>query len=1126
MIAAEAPPSAGARIALEQCLSSSSVAEVHRGRDRVSGARVVLKQAKASHSEALRAEHALLARLRAAAGDAVPEIVADGVSDEIPWFAAAYVEGETLRAVRDRLWDGRSAGSSRMVAERAALARDTALAIALAFATTLARVHAAGVVHGDLSLDNVLWTPAGQVVLIDFDAASTMFPEPGPRRRVTARATPGYAAPEALLGEALDTRADLYSWACIVRELLLGEPVFSGATPVALARLHLDARPRPAVELDANIPVWLDALLLGLLEKEPRRRRSTACAIAWTLAKETRQAGAWDASSPPRPPPHRPGFVGRHAELHRIEERLAAAARGAGGILIVSGKGGVGKSTLLAEGARRAQARGFCVIQAGRQLASREAAPGLDAEPLLARLLLDPALPHLTSGAATMAPEVLAGLMPVAAASLARLGVSLAAPDDAVLGVVQRRALRALVELMRALGAARPLAIVLDDLQDADDLSRGLLQSSEASALGEARVLLLAVVGQARVEALGDSIERVELTGLDRGSTAQLVDTMLGTEGDGAALGTFLHERCEGNPLLVSEAVRLAIVRGALDYRPERGWSLPAPSAFEALHVDTLEGTLEARLSLLSPAALALAGAAAVLGMSCLSSELQALSSTSSAELAAAASELAQHELLGPIALGFAFAHEHVRRACERRLPEDDRRALHAARARQLGEAEPLDARRMRQVGEHWLRAGRIDRAGPLLVEAAKQLEAGFQPLAAIACLRLLCDAQRSGRPPGTPFDAAELAAAERPLLLYGRTGQHAQLRSLASELLAAPDADPRSRCRVLLALARSLRVTGDYAAATLQLDHTERCLNRSSRRGRDERLWLELQGERVWLLYMTREVHAIGPALQRMAPVVRSHGTPAQQASFYMLSANDLVLRNRYQYSPTAVAQERYGLALLTAPDALPQLAMMEFDLAFLLLLGEVSHCSEATVHLERARALAERLEDSVLAARVTTYSAIAERRLGRVDACEDAARRALEQARLTGTRGYAGAALACLGWVAWRRDDVAAALSSFAEAEQAWWHRRQGGARSRQVLPFQWRAQLPRLASHASRDDVARARSALDELLAETQQRLPRALDEPLEAVQRDWEQASARDLDRAISEIVRCAAGLGYL
>ena len=254
MIAAEVPAAPGARFVLERRLSSSHIAEVHAARDRVSGARVVLKQAKSPHAEALRAEQALLLRLRAAAGDAVPEMVAEGVADGLPWFAAAYVEGETLRAVRDRLWDGQRSGTPSEAADRALLARETTLAIALAFATTLARVHAAGVVHGDLSPDNVLWTPAGSVVLIDFDAASTMFPEARPARAATARATPGYAAPEALLGAALDSRADLYSWACVVRELLLGEPVFSGATPVALARLHLDARRRYPEALADELP--------------------------------------------------------------------------------------------------------------------------------------------------------------------------------------------------------------------------------------------------------------------------------------------------------------------------------------------------------------------------------------------------------------------------------------------------------------------------------------------------------------------------------------------------------------------------------------------------------------------------------------------------------------------------------------------------------------------------------------------------------------------------------------------------------------------------------------------------------------------------------------------------------
>jgi hypothetical protein len=339
---------------------------------------------------------------------------------------------------------------------------------------------------------------------------------------------------------------------------------------------------------------------------------------------------------------------------------------------------------------------------------------------------------------------------------------------------------------------------------------------------------------------------------------------------------------------------------------------------------------------------------------------------------------------------------------------------------------------------------------------------------------------------------------------------------------------DWRCKCDALVQLARSFRVTSDYTAATQHLDQAERLLRRFLKSNHsDENLWLELQEQRVWLLYMKRDVHHIGPVLQRMAPVVRRRGTAIQLASFYMWSANDLVVRNRYQFSATAVAHERESLSLLEGAQALPQLAMTEFDLAFMLLLGDLEHCPEALAHLARALALAEQLGDSVLAARVATYFAIAKRRLGHVRDCQHWARAALEQARLSGVRGYVGAAQACLGWVAWRRGDLLTALDAFAEAQTSWWHRRDGtGARARDEFPFQWLAHLPLLALHSSQDDFAAAYLALDELVAQPQQQLAAAVHEPLRAAHHDWRHLSEPELERRLAEITRLASRHGYV
>jgi hypothetical protein len=1141
MTAHGAPGPHGDRFVLEGTLACSSIAEVFAARDRSTGARVVLKRAKSPRQANILREHRLLAQVGSACAGLVPAIVTDGLRDPLPWFAMAFIEGGNLRKAHQSLWvrDGARAQDAGARLDGAS-ARPAALQIALQLAAALARLHSMGIVHGDLSPENVLMNVGDGLVLIDFEGASSVFPEMPARAASGRRATPGYAAPEALLDAPLDCRADLYSWACIVRELILGRPVFSGATSAGLARLHLEAPPRPAREFAPDVPAWLDTLLLELLAKDPRRRRTPACGVAWRLAEALGRHDLWRALEGLAPPPNRPGFVGRHTELRRIEARLDAASEGAGGSLVVSGPSGVGKTALLRECERVARLRGFRIVHdvTGGDASETWAALtlGVTDEPALLRALLHAWLSTRSSAddLTDSERELLQDLLPFAPQSLARLAASAAAVDLPA-QAVQRRAFRALVTLARELGARQPTLAVLEELHPGDEFSGAFLAAAEARALQGTRCLIVASVGSgaaaplALAEVAPEAIERLELGGLDRSSTAQMVNEMLGTDGDAAAFGTFLHERSEGNPLFVIEAVRLAMDKGQLRHDPQSGWSLPTPEAFDALHLATLDDALDARSSPLGPEALRVAAVAAVLGRSFLPAELIELSSDLASGLDAALLELIAHDVIAHERGrdgAYVFTHENIRRACERRLAVGDLPELHARRAQQLLQVAPRDAKLCRRVGEHWLRAGDLERALPSLLEAADQFEVSFQPFGAIDCLRtvlhhLAVDEAQSAR-----FAGLRLELGRRLLQLYNRTGQHAHLRELAARVAEAPGEDWRAQCRALLELARSLRVTSDYAAASDRLDQAERLLRRVKRRGQHEQLWLELQEERVWLLYMNREIRAIGPALQRMAPVVRSHGTAAQQASFYMLSANDLVLRERYRFSPTAVAQEQYALSLLEGPDALPQRAMIEFDVAFLLLLGEAAHCAEAVPHLEQASALAERLSDPVLAARATTYLGIAERRLGHVAACRDAARRALEQAQLIGTRGYAGAAHACLGWVAWRRDDVAHALQCFAESQRCWWYRREGGLRSRQEFPFQWLTHLPLLAIHASRDDFVQARAAVDELLAETQQRLPGPLDELLVTLQRGWEELDARALDRLISELTLGAARMGYV
>jgi hypothetical protein len=1114
---------------LEQRLSTSALAEVFSGTDTRTGRAIIVKRARGNDRDTIVREYTVLAHVASALPGSVPEIVADGLLEPSPWFATARIAGSNFREfqhkyrIEQALSKIPSEPSHGLCPEHI----DTVLTLAVELAATLSRVHALGVVHGDLTPDNILVSDEGRLVLVDFENAQS---SPHLVHGVSQRATPGYAAPEALRGESIDSRADMYAWACIVRELLLGQPLFFGATAPVISRQHLEAVPPPASTVTRGVPDWLDELLLGLLAKEPRQRRPSACSVVWSLERR--------GFRPPRshergvcPPLNHPGFVGRHVELRVLAARLEAAAAGSGGVLLLLGASGTGKSMLLRELARLASTRGFCVVQGTALLATERAGAGLRRAAALPRLLVERLLAERPL-AAWSAEESLA-----ASALRAWLPDDVArdlAPADAAglpPAVLQRRAFRALAVLASALGSSQPLLVVLDDL-DEDELATAFLGSREARALAAARVSVIAAGRSPTLPALDDvrtgALEAIELGGLDRPGTLRLVGGLLGVEQSCTELAGFLHEHCAGNPRCIGETLQLALDRRLLGFDPDAGWSLPEPAALAALSRAALEAAATGPLAALGSAALSVAVTAAPIGRSFELEELRALIAEDGLDLPAALRELIQNEVLTPEAEGYRFSHEHLRAACERQLSVERRRALHARVAERWSARFDANEARAGEIGRHWLLAGQLERALPCLLRAAGQFEQALEPLGAIRALEPALDALRA-QPAATDWSGAARELAQRLLELYARTAQHGPLRALAEQIVQrVAEADWPLRFQALVELGRSQRVTSDYGAATRALDQAERLLRRARKGGRgEERRWLDLQEQRIWLAYMKGDTQGIGPLLQRMAPIVRSRGSPKQLAAWYMWSANDLTRRNRYQFSPTAVAEERRGVALLQGADALPELAMAEFDLAFMLLLGDVAQCEEALGHLRSARSLAERLCDPVLAARAATYLAIGERRCGRTNACDSWARVALEEARLSGIRGYAGAAQACLGWVAWRREEVGAALQRFGEAQQTWWHRRaRPGQRLRDEYPFQWLAHLPLLAIHWSRDELEAARAAIAELLAESQKRLDTPLYEPLVQLDQNWDQLSPRESARLIDGVIRQAAELGYV
>ena len=265
------PVVVGGRYELGGLLGRGGMAEVRSAIDNRLGRPVAVKQLRAD----LAVDPTFQARFRreaqSAAGLNHPTIVAVYDTGEepdpasgipIPYIVMELVEGTTLR---DVLRDGR-----KILPERA-------LELTAGVLDALSYSHKAGIIHRDIKPANVMLTPTGGVKVMDFGIARAVADTSATMTQTAAViGTAQYLSPEQARGETVDARSDIYSAGCLMYELLVGRPPFTGDSPVSVAYQHVREAPLPPSQVDPVITADIDAITLKALAKDPADRYQSA----------------------------------------------------------------------------------------------------------------------------------------------------------------------------------------------------------------------------------------------------------------------------------------------------------------------------------------------------------------------------------------------------------------------------------------------------------------------------------------------------------------------------------------------------------------------------------------------------------------------------------------------------------------------------------------------------------------------------------------------------------------------------------------------------------------------------------------------------------------------------------
>jgi TolB-like protein/Tfp pilus assembly protein PilF/predicted Ser/Thr protein kinase len=194
-----------------------------------------------------------------------------GERDGSCYFSMKFVEG----------------GQLDEVVKRTPMSIRQAVELIAKVARTVHYAHEHGILHRDIKPGNILLDAKGEPHLTDFGLARLVESESSVTQTLDVLGTPSYMAPEQAVGNnaAVSNATDVYGLSAVLYQLLTGQPPFAGGTTYETIKLLEDTEPRPPRLLNPKIDRDLSTICLKCLEKDFKRRYSSALALAEDLER-------------------------------------------------------------------------------------------------------------------------------------------------------------------------------------------------------------------------------------------------------------------------------------------------------------------------------------------------------------------------------------------------------------------------------------------------------------------------------------------------------------------------------------------------------------------------------------------------------------------------------------------------------------------------------------------------------------------------------------------------------------------------------------------------------------------------------------------------------------------------